>query len=86
MSTPYGKLGFRKQQPKWNYDEETILNYLTVNGHNELIRIKKEVNKAELKKVLKISGDIAVWDTGEIAEGITIEPQEDSIKIEVGEE
>lgn len=83
LSTPYGKLSFRKQQPKWNYDEETLLNFLKSAGRTEFIRIKEEVNKAELKKKLKIAGELVVDENGEIIEGITIEEQPDKVVIDV---
>ncbi|WDU84234.1 host-nuclease inhibitor Gam family protein [Caloramator sp. Dgby_cultured_2] len=82
LSTPYGKLTFRKQQPKWNYDEETLLKYLKQSGKTEFIRIKEEVNKSELKKKLKIVGEFVVDENGEIIEGITIEEQPEKVVIE----
>ena len=84
ISTPYGKVSSRKQQPKWNYEDEKVLNWLKEND-TELIRIKEEVNKAELKKKYKIVGNTVVTEDGEIIEGITIEERPDSINIKVVE-
>ncbi len=85
ISTPYGKVSSRKQQPKWNYEDEKVLNWLKEND-TELIRIKEEVNKAELKKKYKAVGkEVITEDGGEIVEGITIEERPDSINIKVVE-
>lgn len=84
ISTPYGKVSSGKQQPKWNYEDEKVLNWLKKNDV-ELIRIKEEVNKAELKKKYQIVGNTAVTEDGEIVEGITIENRPDSINIKVVE-
>jgi phage host-nuclease inhibitor protein Gam len=83
LSTPYGKVGFRKQQPKWNYDDEKLLNFLKQADKTEFVRIKEEVNKSELKKKLKIAGNLVVDENGEIIEGITIEEQPDKVVIDV---
>ncbi|WP_027309316.1 host-nuclease inhibitor Gam family protein [Caloramator sp. ALD01] len=83
LSTPYGKLSFRKQQPKWNYDEETVLKFLKASGKTEFIRVKEEINKAELKKKFKVVGELVVDENGEIIEGITIEEQPEKVVIDV---
>lgn len=82
LSTPYGKVTSRKQQPKWNYEEDKTLEWLKENDIS-LIRIKEEVNKAELKKKFNINGTQVVTEDGEIVEGITIEEREDSVVIKV---
>jgi phage host-nuclease inhibitor protein Gam len=84
-STPYGTVKFRKQPAKWIYDDETLLNSLKTNGLTELIRIKEEPNKAELKKRL-VHGDGIVVDpeTGLPIDGVKVEEQSDSVQIEVG--
>ncbi len=84
ISTPYGKVSSRKQQPKWNYEDEKVLNWLKEND-TELIRIKEEINKVELKKKYQIVGNEVVTEDGEIVEGITIENRPDSINIKVVE-
>lgn len=84
LSTPYGKVTSRKQQPKWNYNEEETLGWLRQND-TELIRVKEEVDKAELKKKYQVMGTNVVTEDGEIVEGITIENREDTISIKVVE-
>ena len=82
ISTPYGKVSSRKQQPKWSYEDEKVLNWLKEND-TELIRIKEELNKAELKKKYQVVGNEVITEDGEIVEGITIEERPDSINIKV---
>lgn len=84
ISTPYGKVSFRKQQPKWNYKDETVLNSLKAASLTDFIKIKEEVNKAELKKAAKVvNGNVLIADTGELIEGIEVVEQPEAIKIEV---
>ena len=84
ISTPYGEVSSRKQQPKWNYEDEKVLEWLKAND-TELIRIKEEVNKAELKKKYKVVGNEVVTKDGEIVEGIRVDERPDSISIKVTE-
>jgi len=83
VSTPYGKATLRKMPPKWNYDDEKLLTFLKQSGKQQFIRVKEEVNKAELKKVVKVVGDVAVDENGEVIEGITIEEQPEKLIVEV---
>jgi phage host-nuclease inhibitor protein Gam len=80
VSTPYGKISVRKQPAKWNYEDEKVLEWLKLNGKLALVRIKEEVNKAELKKVFKNGVDL---ETGEVIPGIIIEDGYDKITVEV---
>lgn len=68
LSTPYGKLTERSYK-KWDYDEETLLNWLSANNP-ELIRTKLEIDKVSLKKLYK---DAVDEETGEVVEGISIQ-------------
>lgn len=72
LSTPYGKVTARKSS-KWNYEnEEALVKYLKDNKP-ELVRVKEEVNKTELKKVFKDGVD---KETGEVLPFVTIEETE----------
>lgn len=84
-STPYGKIGFRKQPIKWEYEDEVVLGSLKASGLSEYIRIKEEVNKAELKKAVSVVEGRAVTSDGEIIEGIRVIDQPDKIDIQVVE-
>ena len=84
VKTPYGQITSRKQQPKWIYDDKAILEWLKENN-KELIRVKEEVNKVELKKTYQLLDNNVVTEDGEIVEGIIIEERADSINIKVVE-
>lgn len=92
VTTPYGKITSRKQQPKWNYEDEKLIGYLE-HYKPELIRIKKEVNKNDFKKAVKEKdgfilmddGKVVSNETGELIEGVTVEERPDSINIKVVE-
>ena len=84
ISTPYGKVSARKQQPKWHYDDEKLVNWLLEND-KELVRVKYEPDKNGIKKKYKIIGENVVTEDGEIVEGITIEERPEKVTIKVVE-
>lgn len=84
LKLPYGKIGFRKQQPSWTYDTDTVLSTLKQSGLTQFIRVKEELDKANFKKAVKVHGNSVINpDTGEIIPGVTVEEREDQIKVEV---
>lgn len=80
LSTPYGKVSCRKVK-KWSYDEEAVKEYLK-SENLPFLKVKEEVDKAELKKAFK---DGLNTESGEYIPGIVIEEVESiSIKVEGG--
>lgn len=86
-STPYGKVGFRKQQPKWMYDEQKALESVETAGLDKFVRVKKELDKTALKASVKVLEDGRVLDTetGLFIDGITVAEQPEALKVEVVE-
>ena len=84
LSTPYGRVSSGKQQPKWIYDNDKVVEWLKEND-KELIRVKYEPDKREIKKKYEVVGNTVVTEDGEIVEGITVEERPDSINIKVVE-
>lgn len=85
-SLPFGKLKFRKRRPKWNYDNEELLNSIRESGFDELLRIKESVDKRKLKKDdrLEVHGDKLInTETGEVIEGVRIQERGEKFKIDV---
>lgn len=78
ISTPYGTVSKRKQQDSWNYENDKIIDWLKKND-KKLIRVKEEINKAEIKKKYKVVDNVVVNENGEIVEGIEIIKREDKI-------
>lgn len=54
LTTPYGKVSSRKMQPKFNYNDDLVIESLKKQGLNEFIKTKEEVNKADLKKEVTV--------------------------------
>lgn len=84
IKLPNGNFGFRKRQPKWNYDDEKVLKALKRNDMTDLINLKESPKKVDIKKAFEIAGNKVVNpNTGEVIEGITIEDQEDNFNVKV---
>lgn len=82
ISTPYGKVSSRTTQPKWDVEEQ-LIEWL-LNNNDALVRVKYEVDKAELKKTYPTDGTKAVNPTtGEVIPFVTITPSDISYKVEV---
>lgn len=80
--TPYGSITFKKQQPKWNYDDQTLVTWLRENGHEELVRTKFEPVKTDLKKMFSVnSAGLVVSPDGEVVEGVMVEIRGDELVI-----
>jgi len=83
-STPYGTVKFRKTQPKWEYDDPKLLESLKSAGRTDLIRIKEEPNKVELKKAVQVAGEQVVDpESGAVIEGVTVIERGDEVVVEV---
>ncbi|NBI05790.1 host-nuclease inhibitor Gam family protein [Senegalia massiliensis] len=69
ISTPYGKVSSRKQQPKWIYNDEKAIESLKENNVKEFIRVKEELDKVNLKKEVQVLNNVFI-ENGEINENI----------------
>ncbi len=80
---PFGALKFRKQRPKWNYDEEKLKEFVE-NNLEEALKVKKKVSKRKLKSKAEVANNKAVIkDTGEVIEGVKIVQRPEKLKVEV---
>ncbi|KPL01713.1 MAG: hypothetical protein AMJ73_10075 [candidate division Zixibacteria bacterium SM1_73] len=70
LDLPTGKLKLRADQDQYEYDEETLFNWVVDNADYaekyDLVRVKKFVDKKNIKDFVKT--------TGEIPEGVIITP------------
>ncbi|GEN87212.1 host-nuclease inhibitor Gam family protein [Oceanobacillus sojae] len=81
---PNGRIKFVKKQPKLNYDDKAIVEYLKNNERTDLIRVKEEPSISDIKKEFVINEDKLIDpDTGEVIDGVTVEHLEDEFKVEV---
>lgn len=86
ISTPYGSVAFQKQQDKWEYNDAVLLDSLKQAGLTELIRIKEEPNKVDLKKRAAVKDGVVVDpDTGAILDGVTVTEQPDKLVVKISE-
>lgn len=86
LDLPNGKIKFTKQQPKYNYADEMLLNYLKKAERTDLIKIKESPDKATIKKTFTIQDDRLIdTETGEVVEGVAIEHREDKFSVEVND-
>jgi hypothetical protein len=81
VSTPFGKVAFRKQQPKWNYDDQKLVSFLNENELYDFVGVKEEPMKAEIKKHFKVKDGRVYDENGQQVEGITVEIPEDKLEI-----
>ena len=85
ISTPYGKVSTRKQQQKWEYEDDKVIQSLKDAEYHDLIRTKEEIKKSELKKMVLISNGKAVDENGVFIEGIKVTEQPEKVVIKVVE-
>lgn len=82
MKLPNGAIRFRKQQPKFHYDDEKLLESLKRTGKTDFIKVKEVPDKAAVKKAFILHEDKLVDpDTGEFIEGVTVEHREDKFEV-----
>jgi hypothetical protein len=78
---PFGQLQFRTQRPKWKYDNDKLLDFAEKN-YQELIKVKKSVDKRKLKSQAKIvGGRVIIEKTGEVIEGIEVVERGEKFKV-----
>lgn len=82
--TPYGRIGYRKQQPKWHYNDDDLVRYLNENELFDFIRVKEEPNKVEIKKAFKVTDEGRVFDPdGNEVECIKVEFLPETLEVKV---
>lgn len=84
---PGGKLIRKKQQPKFETDDEALVPWLEENFMGQLVKVRKEADWAGLKKVVNITpdGEHVMTDDGEIIPGVTVTQRPDMFKVEMEE-
>ena len=75
-----GKLVWKKQQALYERDEAALLAWAETTVP-ELVKVKKEVSWADLKKQADVSGDKLLLD-GEIVPGVTVVEREDVFEVQ----
>jgi hypothetical protein len=80
---PFGKLQFRSKRPKWNYDNEKLLDFVK-SSYKEFVKVKESVDKRKLKQKTEVVGHkVVVKNTGEIVEGVEVVERDEEFKVKV---
>lgn len=83
VDLPSGKLTAAKAgKVEYTRDPEKLIPFLHATMP-EMIRMKEDVDWAELKKHLQVVGGLPVLDTGEIVDGITVEEKPPEFKVKL---
>lgn len=83
---PHGYIGFRKKQPKWNYQDDVLLETLKKNQLTDFIKVKEQLDKASIKKAFEVvDGKVINPDTGEVIEGVSVEEQGEDFTVKVSD-
>lgn len=80
IKLPYGKLSFKKQPDKYEYDEVKIKQFLHDNNLIDFIKTKEEINKVELKKNVDVKGEDAYLNNT-LVPGLTVLKQPDKFEV-----
>jgi hypothetical protein len=78
-----GKLILKKQQPKFEVDDDTLVPWLKSNFMAHLVKVKESADWATLKKVVNVSGSGVTTDEGEVIPGVTVTQRPDVFKVEM---
>ena len=81
LKLPFGTMSFKKGQRKMVYEDDILKNFIKTNHLEQFVRVKEEINKAELKKAVNIDDNGIVTLNGQVVEGITTLPGEESFSI-----
>lgn len=81
IKLPNGTLAIKKQQPKYVYNDEQVLEFLQENNYKDYIRTKAEVNKKDLKKNATVNNNNELVIDGKVVPGVTVIPQEDKFEV-----
>jgi len=78
---PFGKIQYRKQRPKWQYDDEKLTEYAE-KSMPDIVKVEKKINKRDLKKKVEVSGETVVNpETGEVVEGVKVQERGEKLYI-----
>lgn len=87
ITTPYGEMHLRKQQPQWAFDEAALIPYLNIN-YPYLVKEKVvySPDKQKIKEFFKVAdGQALDIVTGEVIPGVAVYDRAEafSVKVEV---
>lgn len=73
-----------KKPDSWEYDEETIVNFLKKNEMVDYIKVKESIDKTNFKKAVNVTSEGAVInEDGVLVEGVKVVPQGESVVFKI---
>lgn len=83
IKLPYGTIGYKKQQTKWDYNDDELLNWAKKHAP-ELVKtdIKETVVKNDLKKSVERDGELVKYNNTTVP-GITLTDLPDKFNVNV---
>lgn len=79
---PSGKLVLKNQEPEYEKDKKTVIDFLKANGGEKYIKIKEILDWSALKKTLLIAGETAADENGTPIPGIRVVERDKAFTIE----
>ncbi|MBP1971627.1 putative RNA-binding protein with RPS1 domain [Virgibacillus natechei] len=79
---PNGRIRFKKQQPKYVYNDESLMMSLKALGRHDLITVKETPSKSDVKKsFVEQNGRLIDTETGALLDGVTVVDQEEKFEV-----
>lgn len=83
IKLPYGKISLKAQQPKYDKNDDELLEFAKSVG---FFKVKEETKWAELKKNCEVkAGKLIYTETGEIVPGVTVIEQDEKFECKLDE-
>lgn len=79
---PSGKLVLKKQEPKYERNDDEIIDWLKKNDCRGFIKVEESLDWAGLKKKVAVVGENMATEDGEIIPGIKVIQREPIFKVE----
>ena len=83
---PSGSLKIKQQGPKYNVQDDVLVDWMKKNGFADMVKTKVAESPAwtDLKKLTELAGDcVTLKKTGEIIDGVSVELREPKFEVEV---
>lgn len=80
---PCGKLVLKTQNPEYKRDDKTVIEWLKLNGQDNFVKVKEELDWAGLKEATEIFNGHIVTEDGEIVPGVEVVDREAKFVVEV---
>lgn len=81
LSTPYGKVYSRKQQPQFVYEANQLIDWLKEKGYTEYISKVEAPKWGEFKETVKVDGNRIIDANGEVVDAVKVIPQPEKIEV-----